>query len=230
MKLFANNFCLEFEARDEDAGYRYQTLPAEEVRKKLLLADLPFDNKVFHSPGEGSEETVWLTLTAMSETDTCATWLLVFETDKAKRGYVEAMKKRFKTMAAAGGVVLNPAGEVLMMLRRGRWDLPKGKVESGESYPDAAWREVMEETGIKFHTVISSLPESQHVFLNREKWVWKTTYWFLMQTTEPEALLPQTEEDIEQLEWVPLDALRKKMPEDTFPLIADVLRCVFVTV
>ncbi|HAB17133.1 MAG TPA: NUDIX hydrolase [Verrucomicrobiota bacterium] len=57
---------------------------------------------------------------------------------------------------AAGGLVWRrgPSGPELVLIRRDRhgfdeWSLPKGKLDPGESYAEAALREVEEETGIR---------------------------------------------------------------------------------
>jgi 8-oxo-dGTP pyrophosphatase MutT (NUDIX family) len=55
---------------------------------------------------------------------------------------------------AAGAVVLDHQGRLLVVLRgrapaRGRWSLPAGSVEPGESTQEAAVREVREETGLE---------------------------------------------------------------------------------
>lgn len=55
---------------------------------------------------------------------------------------------------AAGGVVVRDSGEgpevaVVHRPRYGDWSLPKGKLQEGESWQDAALREVLEETGMR---------------------------------------------------------------------------------
>ncbi len=57
-----------------------------------------------------------------------------------------------KSVRAAGGVVVRKRGnywEVLLVRKRdsGRWTLPKGHVDEGESENEASTREVWEETG-----------------------------------------------------------------------------------
>ncbi len=59
-----------------------------------------------------------------------------------------------RPLAAAGGVVFNAEGEVLLIQRgkeprKGAWSVPGGKVDFGERVEDALTREVMEETGIQ---------------------------------------------------------------------------------
>ncbi len=58
------------------------------------------------------------------------------------------LKRHIVFVRAAGGFVSAPDGRMLLILRNGRWDLPKGKVEPGETLLQAALREVQEETGI----------------------------------------------------------------------------------
>lgn len=58
-----------------------------------------------------------------------------------------------RVIVAAGVVVVDDAGRVLLVQRghepsRGRWSLPGGKVEAGETPAEAAAREVAEETGL----------------------------------------------------------------------------------
>ncbi len=65
------------------------------------------------------------------------------------------LKRRLLWVRAAGGIVSAPDGSMLLILRNGRWDLPKGKVEPGETLLLAALREVEEETGIKCVSALS---------------------------------------------------------------------------
>lgn len=135
---------------------------------------------------------------------------------------------KFKIIRAAGGVVENEVGEVLMIFRRGFWDLPKGKIEKGETLSEAALREVAEETGIEQITlgnqvVFKDLLNkcTQHTYFERETWILKESYWFYMKAPKQD-LLPQTEEDIEQAIWVPKDQLGKYF-SNMYGSIVDVL-------
>ena len=46
--------------------------------------------------------------------------------------------KKFTLILAAGGLVTNENNEILLIFRRGKWDLPKGKLEKGEKLEDCA--------------------------------------------------------------------------------------------
>ena len=103
---------------------------------------------------------------------------------------------------AAGGMVFNPKGELLMMLRRGQWDMPKGKLDEGETVEACALREVEEETGISNLRLNGKLQTTYHTYSFQGKTVLKPSHWFRMECTGTEDLVPQTEEDITELRWV----------------------------
>ena len=110
--------------------------------------------------------------------------------------------EHYRIVAAAGGVVRNFAGQWLLIYRLGSWDLPKGKVDEGETIEAAAVREVQEETGIQHLTVAASLPTTYHTYRDsQDRRVLKPTYWFLMDTPDTD-LTPQAEEGIEQACWM----------------------------
>jgi 8-oxo-dGTP pyrophosphatase MutT (NUDIX family) len=107
------------------------------------------------------------------------------------------------TIIAAGGLVTNDEGQLLMIFRRGKWDLPKGKLDEGESIEACAVREVTEETGVDNIVLGGLLGKTYHEYF--DKWqnadVIKETWWYSMQVKGTPALIPQTEEDIENIEW-----------------------------
>lgn len=108
----------------------------------------------------------------------------------------------FTVLVAAGGLITNPAGEVLMMFRRGKWDLPKGKQDPGEDLETCALREVAEETGLHTVSLENKITETYHYYPMKNKKVLKHTHWYRMQFTGTELTVPQIEEDIQDLEWI----------------------------
>jgi 8-oxo-dGTP pyrophosphatase MutT (NUDIX family) len=119
----------------------------------------------------------------------------------------------YKKVLASGGLVLNEDGsKVLMIFRRGHWDLPKGKRDKGESKRACAAREVMEETGINEVTIEAKLTKTRHMYsLPSGGKAIKVSHWYLMKSKEV-PLIPQTEEDIEKAEWVPISEALSRTP------------------
>lgn len=113
----------------------------------------------------------------------------------------------FRIVEAGGGLVFNEKKEALLIFRRGFWDLPKGKLDEGESITHAAVREVQEETGLKKIELKNFICETNHVYRNKKgRRCIKRTYWYKMETTQKK-LVPQTEEDIEQAIWTKLKSI-----------------------
>lgn len=108
----------------------------------------------------------------------------------------------FKNVEAAGGVVINPENKILFIHRLGKWDLPKGKIEKGESREVAAVREVEEECGISNLQLKDFLNATYHIYTERDgKKILKTTYWFEMFYAGNEKPKPQIEEGINEVGW-----------------------------
>lgn len=128
-----------------------------------------------------------------------------------KEVWVNTIEK-LKIIEAAGGLIQNNKNEYLLIFRRGKWDLPKGKIDKGELKEQAAIREVREETGIKSIEIISSLSTTYHVYRLKNKLVLKKTFWFLMHHDGNDKLYPQGEEDIEKALWLPQNEIQKLMP------------------
>ena len=110
-------------------------------------------------------------------------------------------KSHFKYIEAAGGLVKNSKNELLVIHRLGVPDLPKGKIDSGESPKETAIREVTEECGINNLEIISEAEPSYHIYFLDDKKILKKTFWFHMKYDGNEKLVPQKEEAITEVEW-----------------------------
>lgn len=129
-----------------------------------------------------------------------------------------------KEIIAAGGLVYNEHNELLLIFRRGKWDLPKGKADDGETPEQTALREVMEETGVQNICIEKPAGITYHEYFDKwlQEQVIKKTYWFIMQATGSQQLIPQTEEDIEQIIWADTAAIAQCM-ENSYANIVEVI-------
>jgi 8-oxo-dGTP pyrophosphatase MutT (NUDIX family) len=134
----------------------------------------------------------------------------------------KAFFKKFTVIQAAGGLVTNEKKEILMIFRRGKWDLPKGKLDAGEKLEDCALREVEEETGLKKVKLISPLSITYHTYHEGSRFILKESHWYSMKVAGEQKLIPQTEEDIHEIKWVKNVDLENYM-KNSFPSVADVL-------
>lgn len=125
---------------------------------------------------------------------------------------------------AAGGLVTNPQGEILWIYRRGFWDLPKGKLDDGETIQTCAVREVQEETGIVGVQLHEMLCFTNHTYFDKyiNEEVVKRTYWFHMSIPNLQTGIPQTTEDIEKIEWHALNTARHCL-DNTYDNILEVV-------
>ncbi|MGZ8551556.1 MAG: NUDIX hydrolase [Chitinophagaceae bacterium] len=135
----------------------------------------------------------------------------------------KAFFKKFTLVQAAGGLVKNENDEILMIFRRGKWDLPKGKLDKGESLEECAVREVEEETGLKKIKLVAPLLITYHTYHEGTKFILKESHWYTMKTKGDQQLVPQTEEDIHEIKWVKEKELKHYL-KNTFPSIVDVLK------
>ena len=135
----------------------------------------------------------------------------------------KAFYKKFTIIQAAGGLVINEKKEILMIFRRGKWDLPKGKLDKGEKLEDCAVREVEEETGLQKIKLLSPLTITYHTYHEGTKFILKESHWYNMKVSGEQNLAPQTDEGIAEIKWVTAKESEKLFP-NCFPSVIDVLK------
>lgn len=140
---------------------------------------------------------------------------------------LEALRKaffrKFEVIKAGGGLVFNEKKEALFIFRKGKWDLPKGKLDKGETLEACSVREVEEETGLKNISLQEYLITTYHSYDENGKHFLKESHWFLMQVTGKQQLVPQTEEDITEIKWVKREKWME-IKDNMFASIEEVLK------
>lgn len=131
--------------------------------------------------------------------------------DISKKYLQEELHALYEPVDAGGGVVCNEDGNVLMIYRRGKWDLPKGKRDDGEDIAYCALREVNEETGLQELTLGEKICDTYHVYAQNGQNLLKCTAWYKMFGTRREKLVPQKEENITEAKWIPEKELGTKI-------------------
>jgi 8-oxo-dGTP pyrophosphatase MutT (NUDIX family) len=145
---------------------------------------------------------------------------------KSPSSVFKRFKKQYQFLIAAGGVVKNKSNSILMIYKNAIWDLPKGKVDSGELLLDAAIREVYEETNVKELEILPMKYKTYHMYNISESQsspiiILKETTWFLMQSKIHVKLIPQLDEGIVKVSWI---SIQKIHGIQTYESIRTVLR------
>lgn len=122
--------------------------------------------------------------------------------DVSEKALEEQLTAMYQPIMAGGGLVFNEEHALLMIFRRGKWDLPKGKLDEGEDIADCALREVSEETGLQTLSLDGKLCDSYHIYNQDGVSYLKHTVWYRMNGTAADKLLPQKEENILEAKWV----------------------------
>ena len=131
--------------------------------------------------------------------------------------------KQFEVIQAGGGLVSNEKGEMLFIYRRGHWDLPKGKLDPGETLESCALREVREETGLSQVELGKHICDTFHTYDQFGKHILKESSWYWMRSEGDEEPIPQTEEDITAIEWLDPEKVRQILPL-SYPSIREVAK------
>ena len=114
---------------------------------------------------------------------------------------LKQVKKMFKIIKAGGGVVKNNNDQILFIYRLKKWDLPKGKLDKGETIRECAKREVEEETKVKVN-LKQKIISTWHTYTRNKKFILKKTTWFKMDCVDDSKMKPQKKEKIEKVEWM----------------------------
>ncbi len=125
---------------------------------------------------------------------------------------------------AGGGLVFNENDALLMIFRRGFWDLPKGKLDDGETIEACAVREIQEETGLQKVILGEFIGITQHHYFDKyiNKNAIKESHWYKMTTNSSEILKPQTEEDITEIRWINKEDLPSFLAK-SYPSIVEIV-------
>ncbi len=134
-------------------------------------------------------------------------------------------KKKYKVIKASGGTVINQKGELLIIKRNGIWDLPKGKIEKGETKKQAAIREVQEECGIGDLQIVSKIAKTYHTYHFKNEDILKITYWYKMEYLGNKPPEPQTEEGITEIKWITKSEIGQLI-ESTYKNLVNVFRII----
>ena len=132
--------------------------------------------------------------------------------------------KKIPVFVAGGGKVYNEKHDILFIHRNGKWDLPKGKIEKGETITNCAIREVEEETGIQNLEITRFLQRTFHIFKRDGEFRLKLTYWFEMYSEYKGVLTPQLDEGIKKVKWKSFKKSKKALKntygaiEQLFPM------------
>lgn len=132
------------------------------------------------------------------------------------------IEKYFIRIEAAGGLVYNNNNDLLCIKRLGKWDLPKGKIDKGETPVQAAIREVEEETGLHNLEVVAFKSTSYHVYRSphhQNSWVLKPTYWYNMRYSGSETPVPQLSENITEVRWCNKSTIAANTYASMLPLL-----------
>lgn len=147
--------------------------------------------------------------------------------DSSAEALEDLLTNELTGVKAAGGLVVNSHRELLMIYRRGNWDLPKGKMDEGESEVECAVREVAEETGVEALVPKEKLKSTFHIYDQDGDTILKTTEWYLMHVEGRPSLHPRLDEDIICAKWVTTQEA-SILIQHTYPIIRELVEEFFL--
>ncbi len=128
----------------------------------------------------------------------------------------------FAPIYAAGGIVENNTNQYLFIKKRGKWDLPKGKIDEGEDIYETALREIEEECNISELIIEYELTPTFHIYYQNNTPMLKKTYWYKIRYEGNSHPVPETAEDITHTQWFSKTELQE-IYNNMYPSIQGVL-------
>lgn len=152
-----------------------------------------------------------------------------------KRALPKSSKEPIEREHSAGGIVFRRSarGIALAMMKDsyGKWTFPKGRVESGEAFEQAAARETIEELGLLEICLLEDLGTIAIWFRDRyEKkgaLVHKNIHYFLFEAPEGSKLIADPKQHVYGTRWVPFEkALELSSYPDMIPVLKRALHII----
>lgn len=107
----------------------------------------------------------------------------------------------------------------------GKWAFPKGHVEPGETFEEAAARETLEEMGLEQVRLLEYLGKIDIWFRDRFQkkgtLIHKDIHYYLFETTENAVLHPDPEEHVFEARWV---SAKKLIEVSSYPDMIPILK------
>lgn len=141
---------------------------------------------------------------------------------KNRKLLFKKISENFKKVEAAGGIVFNEFGELLVISRLGKLDLPKGHIEKNEKPHRAAVREVEEECGVRNLKIEEKLAKTYHVYTLDNSLILKITQWYILRCKKQQTC-PQIDENIVEAYWLPMTQINSLLT-NTYASISDLLQ------
>ncbi len=206
-KIYFNNKFLEFTGEpaqtSQNQSIRFYNEISEEILKKIIDELLTETNS-----SVGQKQDIYQI------------------SDKHFDFVFNFLKKNFYYIEAAGGLI-KKENQYLFIYRLNKWDLPKGKLDKGETVEHAAIRECEEECAIKNLQIQEQLTSTYHVYKYKNKFALKQTFWFYMTTDYNGELKPQLEENIDEVKWFTKEEVKTIAFTNSYFTIIDVVNEAF---
>lgn len=145
---------------------------------------------------------------------------ITFQVDNFKDA-VEHIKAEYTFIEAGGGIV-EKNGNVLLIFRMKKWDLPKGKKDNKEKIDKTAVREVQEECNIKVK-LKNKVCNTYHTYKRNGKNILKKTSWYRMTCIDDSKMKPEVKEQIEEVRWMTPGEIKGAL-YNSYPSIRHVFR------